>query len=75
MRLKSRAKLGRRGSEGRGSDRDDGKAWAGGKGREKGNRDGERPTRVGLREQGPGACPGSGIVKVDEGSALKTKKK
>lgn len=58
----------------------DGKAWAGGKGRERGNGDGERPTGVGLREQGTRAqagveaYSGSGIIKVAEGSALKTEK-
>lgn len=45
MRLKSRAKLGRRGREGRGRDWDDGKVWAGW---ERGN-DGDG---VGLCEQG-----------------------
>lgn len=57
----------------------DGKTWAGGKGRERGNGDTERPMGVGLREQGKRdragteTYSGSGVIKVAEGSALRTK--
>lgn len=72
MRLKSRAKLGRRGSEGRGRDRDDGKAWAGGKGRERGNGDPREPGWVNGARQ-PELELVLSTVKVDEGSSLKIK--